>query len=178
VLISRAVSPSAAVALLVLSGLSAAPVRGQKADAPPQPATPVCKEERIGVYAHPLLSLPARADWFEETGIDLTDPDFLLLEAMPTRVVNVDEYTDAMERRYPRLMQRLGPVEGTVALGLRIDAEGEVRESGVIQGSGREVLDELALELVEVVEWAPPTTPDGCRLEVWTSHPIRFGVRG
>lgn len=56
--------------------------------------------------------------------------------------------------RYPRIARR-AELEGRVVVGIRVDAEGEVRSCEILDSSGHEVLDEAALESVREIDDFP-----------------------
>lgn len=75
----------------------------------------------------------------------------------PTRVPipqNPEELRRRLGEHYPQRLKGDG-IGGTVVLALAIDTRGRVRDPKVVSGSGNEVLDAAALEVVRQVRFTP-----------------------
>jgi protein TonB len=77
-------------------------------------------------------------------------------------------------RDYPRLALQKG-WEGTARIRVELGRDGKVRTVALSQGSGYEVLDDRALEIVKRVR-VPPVPPELIGREFSVDFPIAFKI--
>ena len=88
---------------------------------------------------------------------------------------NAAEVTRALEREYPPLLRDAG-IGGTVQVWFFIDETGKVQKTSVNKSSGSEALDEAALRVAPIFEFAPAMNRDKA-VPVWVSLPITFTTK-
>jgi len=192
----RPVSRSRALALTGLMGLllvAALTLPGPaKAPAEPEPPPNADAAEMELIELPPEIEIPptpegdadadAAADdeldadgWEPEPPPELRDePVFTPFEVAP-KLLNGSEVEAALASEYPPLLRDAG-IGGKVMVLLLIDEHGRVHNARVDGSSGHEALDEAALEVAEVMEFAPAQNRD-TPVPVWISLPITFQVR-
>lgn len=89
-------------------------------------------------------------------------------------LVNRSEVQRALERNYPRALQRAG-VEGTVMVWFWIDEDGIIQKHEIRVSSGSERLDEAAERVIDTMEFRPAVR-HGEPVRVIVALPIVFEV--
>lgn len=95
--------------------------------------------------------------------------------SVPPDLQNRNEIARALEKRYPPRLRDRG-IGGQAVLWAFLDEEGNVLKAEIKQSSGRDELDEAALEVVELMRFSA-AQHGGYAVPVWVSVPIRFQVR-
>ena len=108
-----------------------------------------------------------------DVGIITSHGHFTLFIRHP-EMKNRDAVIMALEQAYSSVAREAG-VGGTVELLIRIDEAGRPQRTLVNQSSGQEVLDRIALQAVDGMEFAPGLNRDQY-VAVWVSVPFAFVV--
>ncbi len=87
---------------------------------------------------------------------------------------NRNEVADRLHRLYPPELKKAG-VGGTAMIWIRIDENGEVRETNIRDSTGHPDLDFAALRLGYMMRWEPATNR-GRPVAVWVAVPVTFSV--
>jgi TonB family protein len=87
-------------------------------------------------------------------------------EQVPAHVLNMQVLVTICTTMYPKEDQRPG-VDGTVGLALRIDTFGRIADVRVEHSSGRQELDDAAVDCVPQFAQVAPATVDGQPVESW-----------
>jgi protein TonB len=90
------------------------------------------------------------------------------------RLLNGQEMIRLMHRLYPPALREAG-IGGEVLLWVWVDEEGRPGNAQVNRSSGREQLDEVALEMARQMEFSPAMLRDK-PVGVWIAQPISFSV--
>jgi TonB family protein len=85
---------------------------------------------------------------------------------------NRDDVARALERSYPALLRDAG-IGGTTHVWIHLDREGRVTDRRIDASSGQQSLDDVALRVVELMQFTPARNRDQL-VAVWVSIPIRF----
>jgi TonB family protein len=140
--------------------------------APPAVATPPAAPPATGVPT-PTTNLPPpppRAD-----AAQLAERPVFTPMTVPPELRNRREVQQALERSYPALLRDAG-IGGTPTVWFFIDEDGRVQRTMLHQSSGHQALDEAALRVAAVMEFAAAINRDR-RVPVWVSIPIVFTAR-
>jgi TonB family protein len=152
-------------------------------DTPPTPEAadvtldPVRAEARLGgTPPAPLRgTFPAPLpEPRSETTATPSQPSFTPF-TQPPEVLNREVVTRALEREYPPALRDAG-IGGTVLVFFFINEAGAVQAVQVHQSSGSEALDEAAIRVARVFEFAPARNRDRA-VPVWIQIPIVFTSR-
>ncbi|MFQ5536512.1 MAG: TonB family protein [Gemmatimonadota bacterium] len=103
-----------------------------------------------------------------------TEPTFTPFTVAPS-ILNRREVIQAMQDAYPPLLRDAG-VGGTVRVYFFIDETGKVQNVRIDQSSGHQALDDAALKVARVYEFAPALNREKL-VPVWVSFPISFRVK-
>ncbi len=91
-------------------------------------------------------------------------------------LANRDEVVQALMREYPPAL-RDARIGGEVVVWFYVSDAGRVLHSEVDRSSGREDLDQAALEVADVFQFTPAIDPEGERpIAAWIRLPITFAV--
>lgn len=101
-------------------------------------------------------------------------PTFTPMTVRP-KLKNSEEVRTSLMAHYPPLLRDAG-IGGTTAVWFFIDETGDVQEARVAESSGRQELDEAAVRVAQMMEFAPAMNRDD-RVPVWIQLPISFEVQ-
>lgn len=90
------------------------------------------------------------------------------------RLRNRGDVERALERNYPPLLRDAG-IGGAVKVWFKIDEEGRVLDTQIIEPSGYPALDDAALKVAGIMEFSPAYNRDK-KVQVWVEIPIRFNT--
>jgi protein TonB len=187
----RSTAPAPAAPVLTEPKFSFEPVRPAAPAPAPVPAT-ASKDEAAGAPGDVVKDdapAPASGNGSTAAGtgnaaagaaheatadeLALGPPTFTPFTRAP-ELVNRAEITEYLRRRYPPGLQQMG-IGGVVLLWILLDERGQIRKSVLLRSSGRESLDEAALEAVDHMEFAPAMN-QGKNVPVWVQLPVVFRV--
>lgn len=149
-----------------------------------RPATPVIGNADIGddvtippttFEENPVNNLPP-----PPTGADAVQEDigrapvFTPMTEAP-RLMNKAEVERALERNYPGLLRDAG-IGGVVKVWFKIDEDGRVLETVIMEPSGYPALDDAALKVAGIMEFSPAYNRDR-KVQVWVEIPVRFSSK-
>jgi len=146
-----------------------------------RPATPVIAEAAIDeditiapttFEDNPVEDLPPPPE--EGEGNIGDQPVFTPFEVAP-KLLNGREVEQKLSLEYPPLLRDAG-IGGRVMVLFFIDEEGRVQDTRLDQSSGHTSMDEAAMNVADIMEFAPAQNRDK-NVPVWISLPITFQVR-
>lgn len=152
-------------------------------DPPPpisRPATPVIADDidpgitipDVVFPENPVEHLPPPPDHMEAPAPDA--PHWIVYDVYPY-IKNRDELRRALEREYPPLLRDAG-IGGTTKVWFYVDETGKVVKTQVHTSSGHERLDNAALRVAHLYEFAPALRRDKA-IAVWVSLDVTFRPR-
>lgn len=116
--------------------------------------------------------LPPPPDKVEAPAPDA--PHWVAFDVLPY-IKNRDELRRALEREYPPLLRDAG-IGGTTRVWFYIDETGKVVRTLVHTSSGHKPLDDAALRVADLYEFAPALRRDKA-IAVWVSLDVTFKPR-
>ena len=145
-----------------------------------RPATPVIADDvdpgvtipDVTFPKNPPDRLPPPPDNVESPGPDA--PRWTPVDVLPY-IKNRDELRRALEREYPALLRDAG-IGGTTRVWFYVDETGKVVKTQVHTPSGHTPLDDAALRVAHLYEFAPALNRDK-PVAVWVSLDITFRPR-
>jgi len=146
-----------------------------------RPATPVIAEAAIDeditiapttFEDNPVEDLPPPP---EEGEGNIGDQPVFTPYEVPPKLLNPREVERKLSVEYPPLLRDAG-IGGQVMVLFFIDAQGRVEDTRIDTSSGHQSLDEAAMDVAEIMEFAPAQNRDQ-DVPVWISLPITFQVR-
>ncbi len=151
--------------------------------APERPRTPVMSVVDIDECADNLAvrlldwvdkCADVRGDGFDEEPDLSAAPVFTPMTVRP-EIRNGSEVQQALMRLYPPILRDAG-IGGTVVIWFFISEEGRVLDRRVFESSGRQQLDEAALQVADVFRFSPALNREQI-VQVWIQLPITFEVQ-
>jgi len=151
--------------------------------APERPPTPVMSVVDIDECADNLAvrlldwvdkCADVRGDGFDEEPDLSAAPVFTPMTVRP-EIRNGSEVQQALMRLYPPILRDAG-IGGTVVIWFFISEEGRVLDRRVFESSGRQQLDEAALQVADVFRFSPALNREQI-VQVWIQLPITFEVQ-
>jgi len=115
-----------------------------------------------------------RGDGFDEEPDLSAAPVFTPMTVRP-EIRNGSEVQQALMRLYPPILRDAG-IGGTVVIWFFISEEGRVLDRRVFESSGRQQLDEAALQVADVFRFSPALNREQI-VQVWIQLPITFEVQ-
>ena len=145
-----------------------------------RPVTPVFTREIGDEFTIPDVTfdnylpatLPPPPDNVEKASPDA--PRWTPVDVLPY-IRNRDEITRALTREYPPLLRDAG-IGGTTRVWFHVDETGKVIRTQVHTSSGHKPLDEAALRIAPLYEFAPALNRDR-PVAVWVSLDVTFRPR-
>lgn len=145
-----------------------------------RPATPVIGDEidpgitipDVTFEDNPGDHLPPPPDNVEAPAPDA--PHWIALDVFPY-IRNRDELRRALEHEYPPLLRDAG-IGGTTKVWFYVDETGKVVKTRVHASSGHKSLDDAALRVADLYEFAPALRRDRA-IAVWVSLDVTFRPR-
>ena len=145
-----------------------------------RPATPVIAEDidpgltipDVVFPDNPVEHLPPPPDHVEAPAPDA--PHWVVFDVHPY-IKNRDELRRALEREYPPLLRDAG-IGGTAKVWFYVDETGKVVKTQVHTSSGHKLLDDAALRVAHLYEFAPALRRDKA-IAVWVSLDVTFRPR-
>ena len=119
------------------------------------------------IIASPLRGLKERADTIVVLPTIRETPD----TGAPV-LLNAEAVARALQRYYPPLLRDAG-VGGEVLIWFYVDEEGKVTKTALKKSSGEKALDDAALKVAELLQFAP-ARKDGQPIAAWIDLPIAF----
>jgi TonB family protein len=151
-------------------------------EAVPRPAVPVLStrldiDSEITIASvtfrdNPISSLPVPT--LPEVADIAEQPRFTPYEVRP-EMRNALEVQRALEQRYPRHYRTAG-IGGRSLLWVFIDEAGLVRRTRVVESSGYDDLDQIAMEVMQEIAKFTPAYNRDVRVPVWIQVPVTFSV--
>ncbi|MBX6365942.1 MAG: energy transducer TonB [Gemmatimonadetes bacterium] len=105
--------------------------------------------------------------------LELAPPTFTPFTRAP-ELINRAEITEYLRERYPPGLQQMG-IGGQAVLWILLDEQGHVRKALLLRSSGRESLDDAALEATDHMQFSPAVNV-GQNVPVWVQLPVVFRV--
>jgi TonB family protein len=126
---------------------------------------PRISERKLAAFTPPVLK--QRADTIVVLPAIRETPD----TGAPV-LLNAEAVARALQRYYPPLLRDAG-VGGEVLIWFYVDEEGKVTKTALKKSSGEKALDDAALKVAELLQFAP-ARKDGQPIAAWIDLPIAF----